>query len=259
MEDQDKQVTGLQRQAERNWNEGMGPVSFLEWSDRLKELSYGMKLYPLSVEVMDCTIRAAWEGMDRCPELLKLWEGVFPEGFEREYGEAGFFFRLITRSPKDWGPSAWAVDSKPMPMRNVKGIVNACLGSVRVFDDLMTLRFLPEVAYAVIRPYEDFSVMDEWRVFVKDGKIEGISQYYYEVVWEGHGDPGTIEGDLRRFMEEVIREMKVKTFVADLVWSVGGVKLLETNPWGLSDPCLFGRYENLDGKMLIRFGGTGIW
>jgi len=56
-----------------------------------------------------------------------------------------------------------------------------------------------------------------------------------------------IESRIRDFINDIcIPNMKTKTFVADLVIDKDKIILLETNPYGLSDPCLleYGKMNN---------------
>jgi hypothetical protein len=161
--------------------------------------------------------------------------------------ENKFFLKLITRSPKDH----LADDDnfgKPRALNFTNDALCAILSSMRCSEDLVLLKHLDSNSI-ILRPYIDFHPSLEYRVFIDGKKIAGISQYYYGVKFDNIGDH---EKDIREFVNSiVIPNVKLGSFVADVVVDNGKAILLEMNPWGLSDPCLFGSYNNMDGSYKV--------
>ncbi len=116
-------------------------------------------------------------------------------------------------------------------------------------------------ASLVVRPFIPFEAWQEWRVFVKDNKIVGISQYYYLSTFEKLTPiyVKQVQKSITDFIDTiVIPNMAIPNYIADVVVDGTDVKLLETNPWGLSDPCLFGSYENFNGDLAWKMPREGV-
>lgn len=161
-----------------------------------------------------------------------------------------FFVKLISRSPKDY--LAEEGSGRPKPMYTAEDIINALVGSMRTMDDIGLLHHIPEHFALVYRPYLNWPDHQEWRVFVKGNRIMAITQYYHHI----HFPKLTVDyvnwlkPRIVQFVQDnVIPYIPASDFVADVVDGYGhDIKLLETNPYGLSDPCLFRSYESIDGR-----------
>lgn len=244
-------------------------TSFYAWNDTLRALSFPLHTIPIPRDVvrkmLDVVDSGTGEGF---PEIVKIFEALT----DRILAEVGvpFFVKLISRSPKDYlaeydkEKHEFINAGKPVGLNSVTEMLNALLSSMRTFDDLVLFSRL-DVCALVIRPYENFEPLDEWRVLVKDGEILGISQYYYQELWDGRLNLQLVESWIRHFVDtKVTPEMPVKDFIADIVigeprdkWALVPKRrlyLLETNPWGKSDPCLFKSYDKLDGTLKINDG-----
>lgn len=236
------------------WWERQADVSFHAWNDVLMSHSFDMRIVmfptPLIESVLALTDGGKQSREQRLPQVVIAFEELIKKPLIDMGCEGSFFFKLISRSPKDY----LADDDdfgKPRPIHNAHELVDSLCSSMRTFEDMVSLRHLPEVAALVIRPFIEFSASDEWRVFVVDGKIVAITQYYY---FDHFPDltpekVSLVEICIRKFNDEVVvPNMKVKTFVADYITDGEVIKILETNPYGLSDPCLF-TYDEFDGSI----------
>jgi hypothetical protein len=229
----------------------------------LRSVSYPLRavsLKPILPQLEDALERYNQEAVD---ELVPLFEDLIGKVPPR------FFCKLISRSPKDF---LYDEDNKgkPKPLTSIRELVTSLFASMRCFEDLCMLVRLPDVVGITIRPYIDFNPMDEWRVLVDKGEIRGISQYYYEEPWDNHIELEFVEQVITSFIKNrVVPYMPVDSFIADVILSpmknweppwdskwdgnvlTHKITLLETNPWGLSDPCLFVSYGNLDGTLKV--------
>lgn len=230
----------------KDWWENLRPTTFLGWNKTMREHTFPYTIIPLSKEMMS-RIMATYDGKkddslsDEIVAMLRT-HGI--------YADEEIFVKLISRSPKD---SVSTDDyGKPLPIK-AHDILTAITGSMRCLEDLVLLLHLAESAL-VVRPYIEFEAWREWRVFVDEGKIVGISQYYYfdhfpeltEEVVKTHVEK------IRKIVEEIaIPNMELPSFVTDVVVMDGWAMLLETNIFGLSDPCLFKNYDNFDGTTRV--------
>lgn len=232
----------------RQWWDFCEPHCFHKWSDALLDLTYPLKMVPLPQRMIRDFFMLTERG-HKPKDVARVraeFAGMIDEALAETGWHGRFFAKLCTRSPKDYLTD----DVMPRPLFDGDDLFEAMMSSMRCFDDLCQLVRL-DVAYIVIRPYIDIEPHQEWRVFIKDGGIAGISQYHYEA--DVHLIPAINkirDVQIREFVTgSVIPNFPLKDFVADLVVTGYGITLLEINPYGTSDPCLFGSYDNLDGTM----------
>lgn len=169
------------------------------------------------------------------------------------------FIKLESRSPKDYLQEYPKETLKSVI--NAQDIIDALLGSLRTFEDLCFLVKLSNTIKLYIRPFTYMYRPFEWRVFVKDNKVIGISQQFYNKTFDFenyyHKYLDSVQNSILYFMNNTcIPNIKIKDFVADLYvkddnYHMGKNRLLpvtiiETNPYGLSDPCLFKSYKELE-------------
>lgn len=173
---------------------------------------------------------------------------------------AGAFIRLGSRSPKD----SWALHKdggKILPGEDPLRFLLDC--SERVYEDLTLAIQKSYVPHIWVRQWLDIPRWSEFRCFMCDRKLVGISQYYYDEVFP-ELDPGMCEWAVREFFKLFLSATTMNSVVFDVyvkTRKVGSntrdieVKLLEINPFfELTDPCLFGwnlvfdnsfRYKNV--------------
>ncbi len=169
------------------------------------------------------------------------------------------FIKLESRSPKDYLQEYPKETLKSVI--NAQDIIDALLGSLRTFEDLCFLVKLSDTVKLYIRPFIYMYKPFEWRVFVKNSEVIGISQQFYNKTFDFenyyHKYLDSVQNSILYFMNNTcIPNIKVKDFVADLYvkddnYHMGKNRLLpvtiiETNPYGLSDPCLFKSYKELE-------------
>jgi len=212
-------------------------INFLEWNDILKINSYPFKYFKITSDL----ILDVLNGKNVESVLNIFEEEIYKSGWKNSY-----FIKLITRSPKDY------LDDIGFELKSAQEGFDAIFGSLRCFEDLVQLQMLDKCIF-IIRPYIDIPKEREFRVFVEEGKIKGISQYHYTEEYDWiKKNAYIIQYRIENFISyNVIPNLDLSSFVADIVVKDGGsCILLELNPYGLSDPCLFKEYKNLDGKFL---------
>lgn len=250
----------------KDWYNNLDGVKFSDWNKDLFEYSIPIKEIKIPTKMfVDCFNK------------IKRSEHILINYLQRELNKKenqfflngkrvkGYFIKLESRSPKDYIQNYPKEDYKAL--HNAQEIVDALLGSMRTFEDLVFLTQLKDEVILYIRPFVNLYRHCEWRVFVKDKKVIGISQQFYKKTFlYDEKYLKDIEEDITKFMEEVcIPNINVSDFVADLyvkkiIRNPNTDKLeylptiIETNPYGLSDPCLFETYDNLESsKELFKY------
>ncbi len=159
----------------------------------------------------------------------------------------GAFVRLGSRSPKDsW---AWNRDPGPIlddggdPLRFVLDV------SERMSDDLLLALENDYAPHLWVRQWLDFDPWQEFRCFVKNRRLVGVSQQLTRAYFpEVEKDASIIVWAISCFFDQFRAESHLDDVVFDAVVSVkkrgneseAEVKLLEINPSGpMTDPCLF--------------------
>lgn len=250
----------------QDWYNNLNGVKFSDWSKDL--FSYSLPIR--EIKILTEMIRP-------CLENDKKAEHILVNYLQRQLNkkENQFFFganrirelfvKLESRSPKDYIQNWPKEDYKAL--YNAQDIVDALLGSMRTFEDLVFLTQLKDEVILYIRPFANLDRHCEWRVFVKNKKVIGISQQFYRETF--HYENKYIEKLKRNiiyFMKNIcIPNITVSNFVADLYVKnyvyfskIGKFiylpSIIETNPYGLSDPCLFETYDNLESsKELLKY------
>ncbi|MGH9631898.1 MAG: hypothetical protein ACRD7E_26635 [Bryobacteraceae bacterium] len=185
----------------------------------------------------------------------------------------GAFVRLGSRSPKD----SWRglrEGFRCCDGEKAVGLLTDC--SERIADDLQLAiaeNYKPRI---FVREWQDIPEWSEFRCFMKDRRLVGISQYNYlkkrcfpEIEVQADYLRMAIEDFFERFrtachLDTVIFDVFIKQQVCLLAKTVGScfwqVKLIEINPFfDLTDPCLFrwGADADFDGSFrFIRSGET---
>jgi hypothetical protein len=154
------------------------------------------------------------------------------------------FVRLGTRSPKDnfeWLDEA----GRLRPATSGAEVLSVLLGSMeRMFEDLQAAQQVDDSVCLVLRPYRHFRPDQEFRLFIEDGQIAGMSQYFHQMVFPDLGSRAdATEAALRAFATAFIALAPWPSFTVD-VWmdEAFQVSLIEVNPpvsAGRTDPALF--------------------
>lgn len=159
----------------------------------------------------------------------------------------GVFVRLGSRSPKD------SFDGHRNGFRIHRGnkAIQLLSDSERVYEDLCLAKQERYASSIVIRDFVTICPWSEFRCFVRNGKLKGISQYNY-LQHEWFEEIDLYKGSILWIVEKKIDELipfLPSNIIVDLyvnlrkpeeneyLWEV---KLIEINPFrSWTDPCLF--------------------
>lgn len=247
----------------KDWYSNLEGVKFSDWNEDLFKYSIPIKGIKIPTKMfVDCfnkIKRSEHILINYLQRELNKKENQFFSGKTRI---RSYFIKLESRSPKDnivdWDTNTYKA------LYNAEQMVDTLLGSMRTFEDLVLLTQLKDEIILYIRPFVDLERRYEWRVFVKDKKVIGISQQFYKETFsynEVYID--ILEENILYFMNNTcIPNIPVDNFVADLYvynyfYLANNGKfilfpyIIETNPYGLSDPCLFETYDNLESSKEI--------
>jgi hypothetical protein len=168
----------------------------------------------------------------------------------------GAFVRLGSRSPKD----SWELQKTGGKITSGQDPLRYLLDcSERIYEDLMLALQNNYSPYIWVRQWIDIPRWSEFRCFMKNRQLAGISQYNYlnnEVFSEL--DPGLCEWAIREFFKifrdaTALRDVVFDVFIKMRTIAPNSrdieVKLLEINPFfELTDPCLFTWHTGFDGS-----------
>ena len=168
----------------------------------------------------------------------------------------GAFIRLGSRSPKD----SWLLHKeggRVLPDEDPLRFMLDC--SERMYEDLMLAVENNYRPHIWVRQWVDIPRWSEFRCFMRDRKLVGISQYNYldgEVFTEI--DPDYCRWAIEMFFPSFLNATELSHVVFDVYLKtkllgnsrITEVKLLEINPFfELTDPCLFSWAANdMDGS-----------
>lgn len=160
----------------------------------------------------------------------------------------GAFTRLGSRSPKDsylGYNQGFKVEANTDPLRFMLD------ASERIYEDLLLAIQHSYAPHIFIRQWMDIPRWAEFRCFMHDRKLVGISQYNYlkgEVFPEIIADPAYIQWAIENFFPDFCNASHLDSVVFDVFLKISNhantrvteVKLLEINPYfEMTDPCLF--------------------
>ena len=152
------------------------------------------------------------------------------------------FIRLSTRSPKDVAP-----DERPITLSG-KQAMWWISNSERCLDDITAAHFTNNRIYIAVRELYHAAQGGEFRCFAKDGKVIAISRYDFHKPARIEYDGAAITETIAPWYEKNIAE-HYPTVVFDVDLGVHGRTdplLIEVNPYGLSHPCLFNGYADIE-------------
>lgn len=251
----------------KRWWKNLDGLKYWDWGEGLLKYTFPFYTFKLDKGLVKLTLegdknarKELIDKIDNCLSLSFEWD--------TEFYKNGVFVKLDSRSPKDCIQDFPKSELKSL--RTGREIVDALTGSLRTFEDLALLVRLEEpIINLHVKPFEELNRKEEWRVFVKDRKVIGISQQFYEENFNySERYLNTVKNNLQKFIEtKVIPNIAVPNFVVDTVvflhsrYLTGGrsgekhkIVIIETNPYYLSDPCLFESYEELENtKETFRF------
>lgn len=147
----------------------------------------------------------------------------------------GAFVRLGSRSPKD--TAAW-LGSGGRACNAQQALAMLGGGSLRVFQDLRLCARQGWLPWVFLRQWRDMAAQSEWRGFVCDGHLRGLSQYHRSAVQTAADLQALQQGGVRALVGlagKVQAALAQRCVVFD-AWlrPDGQAELIELNPCGPS-------------------------
>lgn len=201
------------------------------------DLSAETKFFKIPLDLM----MDAYEGK---PSVLD----DFVSEVDRKVGWSGHIWKLNSRSPKD----AW---SYPPITPSAKQAMDWILASERALDDLVRFSHIEDVAPAYLCARKPIRFgkfgFNEFRCFVKNGNLIAISDYDYcdpnKLLRDYHNFENDVVESIHKFFDTLKPRFAHQDYVFDVIISLQyDVKLIEINPYRLSDPCFFRNYEDVE-------------
>lgn len=225
------------------------PQSYWDWVKPTYIENWAAGLYNLSIPSIDLPITlqdaegiadVAWGNKPKNPDAIDVICSRLDEAIAKMPN--GAFVRLGSRSPKDAG--------KSLHVTNADQAMTLFVNSERVFDDLILAIGNKYTPHIWVRQWIDIPKDAEFRCFMKNRKLVGISQYYYfDGAFKNIIDNSEqIQWAIQQFfsvfsaachLDSVVFDVYLKNKVHgnEVTWDV---RLLEINPFfELTDPCLF--------------------
>jgi len=177
----------------------------------------------------------------------------------------GAFIRLGSRSPKD----AWSMHEHGAKIAAGQDPLRFMLDcSERIYEDLSLAIQENYTPHIWVREWREIPRWAEFRCFMQDRKLVGISQYNYlnrEEFPEIDAEYDMFGWCIQEFFKLFLKTTTMRDIIFDVYINVvntsphvrcGEVKLLEINPFfELTDPCLFA--WNLELDRTFRFNKAG--
>ena len=247
--------------ASAKWWDNLKDVSVHVYYDKLSQHMFPLKMVTIPDRIIKELPKVeAMKEDDRFQTMAEL-QHVFGYCISPALLQLGcsrrFFIKLMSRSPKDYLYEPNMV--KPKPLTSTHDALEALQCSMRTFEDLVYMMHLKGVEpYFIVQPYIDFDPKYEFRCFVVCGKVVGITQYYYDYSFDyGNTDMRGVGFDIENVIRKVVMpRVSISTFVVDVVFFNNKWYILELNPYGASDPCLFHSYDNFKSNFLYNDAGV---
>lgn len=240
-------------------------TSFIDkWHHDLRELVPQTKLLPIDAELLEC-IYADMGNSATGSQLaeITLFTQFVANAIRKEFNGRPVFYKLNSRSPKDiCAPKACISDDADEILKNL-------FGSMRTQEDFSMFYHSKMPCFLVLQTAVDIDPAKEWRAFIKDGKPIGITQYNHDLIINS-GGLEKITFEFNNWFKQVLFQPLMRTYGSSdfnvvLDFHITHLKnpnyedgfppmkknltqynLIEINPYGLSDPCLFRSYDKIE-------------
>ena len=224
-----------ENEMENNPMHKLQPYFYENWSPELKKLAIPMTAsIPIPKAIVEKLVNQDTKDL-YIYELSKTMEDSKP-----------FFVKLSSRSPKDF--LCIGRIAIPTPVKTPPEVFESFACSMRTHEDLVCFleeEITPYIHLQAFRPIDELS---EYRLFVKGGKLVAMSQYYFQIV------NNLTEFEAKRKLEIASAYIgrhsglfPAKDIVVDVFFNpFNNICLIEINPYGTSDPCLFGNYDRIE-------------
>jgi hypothetical protein len=215
------------------------------WPDGLVRLSFphiGIRLEEREVDALGALNGIGSHRFDRCREESLCGLEARLDDAIRHFPQ-GAFIRLGSRSPKD---TAYSVITQCKAFDGRQAIRLLTSGSERVAYDLRAARKASYQPWVFVRQWTDISPEMEFRCFMKNRRLIGVSQYFYQTPFSVLASP-EIRNTIKTVLDEFFADFSKVSPLDNVVFDVAlfldkapHVKLIEINPFHpLTQACLF--------------------
>lgn len=211
--------------------ERVRPYMIDQWPQSVAALSFPTKMIP--VDVADMEILFDYQH----PEW-KAKAGALAAVLDEAMDWERHFVRLNNRSPKDAAASLITCAGRQA--------VDWITTSERCIDDVVMAKGAGSPLFVCLREALHMHPDGEFRCFAKDGKVVAVSRYFHRTEPEHRPEAGTMLAAATRFYDAHLAR-HYPDVVFDL-YAPGSDQevLIEINPYGMSDPCLFDGYDDVE-------------
>ncbi len=214
------------------WYERVSHTFIDRWPESVAALSFPTTFIPVDAAEMG---DAFWGH----PIDWKYAEALAAR-LDAAMGWTPWFVRLNSRSPKD---AAYPV--APVTCSG-KQAVAWIINSERCLDDTVCFGNAQQPMFICLRKVEWLSEDLEFRCFAKGGKLVGVTRYFYDKAAERTLDADDLWNAAGRFYDA-----HLAAHYPDIVFDLhdplsDAPRLIEINPYGLSDPCCFDGYVDIE-------------
>lgn len=150
----------------------------------------------------------------------------------------GCFVKLGSRSPKD----SWTGYNNGFCCKDGHYAMLLLLDSERIINDLYMAKANNYLPYIMLRKWIDINPWREFRCFIKNKELVGISQYFYKEYYpEIEKNKDNIIEVIKDKVQTIKHLLPMDTIIADFIYNDNKTAtIVEFNPYDiLTDPCLF--------------------
>lgn len=202
------------------------------WPESVRALSFPTTMVPVSAAEM----RGLYETEDR--DAWKANATQLADRLDAIMQWDAFFIRMSSRSPKD-------VTDRPITCSG-RQAVDWIASSMRCMEDVSTADLAEEQMFICLRQPLHMFADGEFRCFARDGKVLGVSRYFYNTEPEHRMPEGKVLAAATAFYDKHLAAHYPDVVFDLYLPGMEGETLIELNPYGLSDPCLFGSYDEVE-------------
>ena len=224
------------------WNQ-QAPAAIDQWPAEIAALSVETILVPIDLSEIECIYEEPGS-----PEWLATMK-KYADQIDEIVGFDSYFIRLSTRSPKDA-----AYPQLPITMSG-KQAMSWIANSERCMDDIMMAKYAQKPIFIALRKEYHAAKGGEFRCYVKDRKLIAVSRYDFDQpAMRDYSGLGIMEALTAFSDKHIAPHYDNIVFDVDMgVYDHEGPLLIEVNPYGLSHPCLFSGYEEIETEGGFRF------
>lgn len=207
------------------------PTWMENWYEELKDYTIKSSYFRLNQKEVNAMIEKGIGRYYNNEEMRNIVVNIEKARIELNY--SSLFVRLGSRSPKDIDTMKYST------------FISMLCDSGRVLEDLMLCSKVNYNPYIFLRKNIRMEKRNEFRCFVKDNKLVGISQYFYRDRYYHIDDDNVREHIIdgaERLLQKIIDKINLKDFVFDIYYRRDKdlPLLIELNPWSdWTDSCLF--------------------